>query len=222
MVLVSHKYKFIYIKNKKVAGSSVESFFGRYCLDPSLPYAYTDQIDERIDSFGIIGRRLQGKGDKWVSHKTAIEIKKELGEDKFNRYFKFCVIRNPWDKVVSHYFWMSGWAKLYNQPYPTFKEFVKKYNNEAYNWSIHTLFNKPICNFFIRFENLKEDIKTVCKKLKINDSSVLQLPTHKSTFRPSTLHYSKMYDNETKEIIYKKHKKEIKFFKYKFRKCNVK
>ena len=27
MVLVSHKYKFIYIKNKKVAGSSVESFF---------------------------------------------------------------------------------------------------------------------------------------------------------------------------------------------------
>ena len=26
MVLVSHKYKFIYIKNRKVAGSSVESF----------------------------------------------------------------------------------------------------------------------------------------------------------------------------------------------------
>ena len=26
MVLVSHKYKFIYIKNVKVAGTSVESF----------------------------------------------------------------------------------------------------------------------------------------------------------------------------------------------------
>ena len=29
MVLVSHKYKFIYIKNVKVAGTSVESFFGK-------------------------------------------------------------------------------------------------------------------------------------------------------------------------------------------------
>lgn len=30
MVLISHKYKFIYIKNRKVAGSSIQSFFGKY------------------------------------------------------------------------------------------------------------------------------------------------------------------------------------------------
>ena len=36
MVLISHKYNFIYIKNIKVAGkvSSVEYFFGKYCIDP--------------------------------------------------------------------------------------------------------------------------------------------------------------------------------------------
>jgi len=33
-MLVSHKNKFIYIKNRKVAGSSVEAMFQEYCLPP--------------------------------------------------------------------------------------------------------------------------------------------------------------------------------------------
>ena len=61
MVLVSHKYKFIYIKNMKVAGSSVESFFGKYCQDPNKEYNYSDIIDESIDKYGIIGARVNRK-----------------------------------------------------------------------------------------------------------------------------------------------------------------
>ena len=57
MVLVSHKYKFIYIKNVKVAGTSVESFFGKYCIDPEKDYSYNDCINEHIDEFGILGSR---------------------------------------------------------------------------------------------------------------------------------------------------------------------
>lgn len=60
MVLVSHKYKFIYIKNVKVAGSSVESFFGSFCQDPEKMYNYDDTIIQSIDNYGIIGSRLGG------------------------------------------------------------------------------------------------------------------------------------------------------------------
>ena len=62
MVLVSHRYNFIYIKNKKVAGSSVESFFGKYCCDPSSNYLYTDKIDESINT------SLEGM-DPWLKDK---------------------------------------------------------------------------------------------------------------------------------------------------------
>ena len=34
MTLISHRYNFIYIKNKKVASTSVEAFFEKYCVDP--------------------------------------------------------------------------------------------------------------------------------------------------------------------------------------------
>ena len=108
MVLISHIYKFIYIKTEKTASSSVESFFGQFCIDPNNinNYKFTDKINQQISDFGIIGRRLNGpKTDLFVSHMNANKIKNKLGNNIFNNYFKFCVVRNPWDLMVSSYYW---------------------------------------------------------------------------------------------------------------------
>ena len=77
MVLISHEYKFIYIKNKKVAGSSIESFFGQFCINPEKStYNFNDSIKQSIDDYGIIGSRLEGvnKTDIWKNHISAKEI----------------------------------------------------------------------------------------------------------------------------------------------------
>ena len=207
MVIVSHKYKFIYLKNRKVAGSSVESFFGKYCIDPKKKYSYNDAISEHIDDFGIIGSRTTGmkKSDKWQHHKKAEHIKRDLGEKIFNKYLKFCVIRNPYDKMVSLYF--------HNKQKISFKEFVKR--QSCNNLFIHFINEKSVCDYFIRFEYLEEDIKTLCKKLKIESYNLSLLPKHKSTQRKNKKkHWSKYYDDETKKIVYNKHKKEFELFGY--------
>ena len=36
-------------------------------------------------------------------HKTAMEKRAELGSLRWRRAFKFSFVRNPWDKVASHY-----------------------------------------------------------------------------------------------------------------------
>ena len=206
MVLVSHKYKFIYIKNKKVAGSSVESFFGKYCIDPKKDYNYNDDISEHIDEFGIIGSRGSGcnTSDKWKNHKKASSIKRDLGKKIFDEYLKFCVIRNPYDKMVSRYY--------YNKSKLSFEEFVKTTHNN--NLKIHSIDKKSVCNYFIRFEYLEEDINTLCKKLNIDSYDLSLLPKHKSTQRKNKKHWSEYYDDETKQIVYNKHKKEFKLFGY--------
>lgn len=206
MVLVSHKYKFIYIKNIKVAGSSVESFFGKYCIDPKKVYNYNDAISEHIDEFGIIGSRTAGckNSDKWRNHKDASSIRNDLGKEKFDEYLKFCVIRNPYDKMASRYYWDQ--SKL------SFKEFVKKNHNN--NLEIHSINGKSVCDYFIRYEYLEEDIKTLCKKLKIDSCDISLLPQHKSGIRKSKKHWSEYYDDETKKIVYNKHKKEFELFGY--------
>ena len=206
MVLVSHKYKFIYIKNEKVAGSSVESFFGKYCIDPKKEYDYTDDIKQQVDEYGIIGSRNLGctENDKWKNHKSAIDIKKDLGEKVFNDYFKFCVVRNPYDKMVSLYYWSK--SRL------PFKEFVKKYH--CNNISIHSINRKIVCNYFIRYENLEEDIKKVCSKLNIDSYDLSLLPRHKSSQRKNKKHWREYYDKEIKRIVYYKHRNEFELFGY--------
>ena len=204
MVLVSHKYKFIYIKNVKVAGTSVESFFGKYCIDPEKDYTYNDGINEHIDEFGILGSRGNNLNNKWRNHINATKIKSFLGEKTFNEYLKFCVIRNPYDKMVSLYFFRK--SKL------SFKEFVKQ--TRCNNLNKHSINGKSVCNYFIRFEHIEEDIKTLCKKLKIDSYDISLLPQHKSGIRKSKKHWSEYYDDETKKIVYNKHKKEFELLGY--------
>jgi hypothetical protein len=207
MVLISHDYKFIYIKNKKVAGSSVESFFGKYCCPHDVKYTYSDQIDQMITKDGIIGRRLNGKGDEWVSHMPSTKIKQKLGEKNFDIYFKFCVVRNPWDIMVSHYF--------YEKSQKSFEQFVQE-NTNINNWNIYSIEGSPICNFYIKYENLEKDICAVCKKLKIKNFDISMLPKHKTSFRKDNKPYQYYYTEYTKNYVYKKFKKEIDYFGYKF------
>lgn len=67
MVLISHIYKFIYIKNKKVAGSSVESFFGQFCYDPEIKYVFEDSQKNYISDFGIISSRANENYEKIIN-----------------------------------------------------------------------------------------------------------------------------------------------------------
>ena len=220
MVLVSHKYKFIYIKNLKVAGSSVESFFGRYCIDPNKNYSYDDDINEHIDDYGIIGQREDGKKSisqeemaiGWQTHKEAQDIKRDLGEDKFNEYFKFCVIRNPYDKMVSWYHWYIFTNKIPpNYPFNHFCRFCK-----INNFYIHGIDGESVCDYFIRFENLEEDIIKLCNKLGIKDYDIDVLPKHKSGVRPKDSGYREYYDEITRKLVYKNHKEEFELFGYEF------
>ena len=93
MVLVSHRYKFIYIKNYKVAGTSVEAFFSQFCINPYSKYIYNVTHYQHRDAYGIIGSTGSNvENDKWYNHMNALKIRNNLGFNTFNNYIKFCVI----------------------------------------------------------------------------------------------------------------------------------
>ena len=108
--------------------------------------------------------------------------------------------------MVSLYFWKKRSGKK------SFKEFVKQ--KRCNNLNIHFINGKSVCDYFIRYEYLEEDINTLCKKLKIDSYDLSLLPKHKSTQRKSKKHWSEYYDDETKNIVYNKHKREFELFGY--------
>ncbi len=77
---------------------------------------------------------------------------------------------------------------------------------------------KPICDFYIRFENYHNDVNIVLRKLGLykkedKENKVNIINENKSKPKRS---YKEYYNKNTKEILYQNCKEEINFFKYKF------
>lgn len=223
MVLISHRYKFIYIKCIKVASTSVEAFFRRYCLpeDQEADYEIVNNTDLVVSPAGVIGRWMGDKDDKFEiskdrcnPHEPIYSLYKnmttycKLSPTELDSYYKFCVVRNPWEVQVSMYYYIN---KRRQRTIP-FKEHLKK--SIVINSKIYSIKGKPICNFYIRYENLTEDIETLCKTLKLN-YNISKLPNYNSGMRPSS-DYRSLYNDETKAYVATMCAKEIEMFNYVF------
>src|SRR6476620_9128581 len=97
-VIISHKYRFIFVKTLKTAGTSIEVFLSQHCgpddvLTPILPHVEPHRP-----------RNHEG----FFNHMPAAAIRDRVGPDVWRGYFKFCVERNPWDKTLSYYHMQNG------------------------------------------------------------------------------------------------------------------
>ena len=130
-------------------------------------------------------------------------------------YFKFTFVRNPWDRMISTY-------AFYNKPSPqiSFKEYITTFLNRpvSKDWRRHRscydyIFSenaKITIDFIGKIENFQQDFNIVCGKIGIPQQ---KLP-HKNDSKHK--HYTEYYDDETREIVAEKYKKDIEYFGYKF------
>jgi hypothetical protein len=97
-MIVSHKYRFIFVKTLKTAGTSIEVFLSQHCgpddvVTPILPHVEPHRP-----------RNHEG----FFNHIPAAAIRERVGPAIWDGYFKFCVERNPWDKTLSYYHMMNA------------------------------------------------------------------------------------------------------------------
>ena len=219
MVLVSFEKKFIFTKTIKTAGTSVEIFFEPYCLPPE-GYVQTHAHDETITDYGIVGFRGSGRpaDTLWYNHMPAAQIREYLGPEVWNECFKFCTIRNPFDKLVSMYSFQMSRRKQ-SATGPEFSDLRREFliwvkqrgfvqDRDKY------MIDGAVCvDYFIRFENLFDDLAAVCRKLEI-ERDVSELERFKSRSRRDDRHFSEFYDAEARQIVADAYAFELDRFEY--------
>ena len=108
MVLVCRGPKpFIYLKTRKTGGTSVEVYFERYALPPE-GYEETHYRPLTISEHGVVCRERPASEDGvWRPHMEHGAVRAQVGEAFWSEALKVCVVRNPWNTLVSAFWWAT-------------------------------------------------------------------------------------------------------------------
>ena len=229
-MILSHKYKFIFIKTAKTAGTSIEVFLSKHCgpqdvVTPIVPPVEGHQarnyegfinpipeILERPGKFFSAVRHTMTSCTKFYNHMPAREVKQRVPADVWNGYFKFCVERNPWDKVLSHYHMhaVREGGSLSLDEYLSRGRFPINYFRYTDRCG-----TKIIVDRILRYENLVAELSEVFSQVKIPFNGTLGV-MGKSGYRSDRRPYQEVFDDEQRKIVEKAFAKEIKLHGYRF------
>ena len=159
----------------------------------------------------IINRRRLPR--RFWNHIDASRARSLLGEDVWNNYYKITVERNPWDKVVSMYFWDQKKARVGQE----FRDFVQSGTSYQSDFDLYSISGIPQVDKFIFYEELEKDLGEVSDNIGISENiyNVMSNIRAKGDYRKER-DYKSFYDDELKRIVEFQYGREINLLGYDF------
>lgn len=222
-MLISHSHKFIFIHIYKTAGTSVMDTFlpySRYIDRLAYQYAPSAFLFKGINA--IMGWRGHGMKEftGYHKHAKAWEVQKIMKDETFKKYYKFTFVRNPYDFIVSHYFYIR--QTKHHPNYTTvhtmnFSAFIDWYLNLKPPLQVDFLMDQNRANklvdFVGKFEHLKKDTQKICQNLDIKSKRI----KHKNPSKKrKTKNYKKYYTEKDRKQIHSYFKPDFEILKYSY------
>jgi len=196
-VIVSKTHKFIFVHIPKNAGTSVRNSLMPFADGNALANQKTKHED--LPTF-------------FARHGAS-----------FPDYFKFAFVRNPWDRIVSFYFFLRQHMSdeiSEIQAVDDFKTFLRLLDRDvAWLKSRHSARqqmafivdddNKLLVDFVGRYENLSADYVSACRRVGIKSAI-----GHDN--KSDHLRYAAYYDDWGRDFVARRYRDDIDCFGYKF------
>ena len=229
-MIISHKYRFIFIKTFKTAGTSLEVLLSQYCdsddiVTPFMGTEYSHRPRNSCSFFNPFPELLappRSRFQKTVhdllrlrrfyNHMPAHLVKHRISRQVWDSYFKFCIERNPWDKALSHY-----WFKKDSEKLKSFDDYIQK-GYKCFNYPLYTSPGKVsdiLVDKVVKYENLTEDLGEVFQHLNIPWDGALAVRA-KGGARKDKRHYREVLSSTQASAIEKCYSHEISLHNYKY------
>ncbi len=149
-------------------------------------------------------------------HPPAVDIRDAFPLE-WSSYFRFCFVRNPYERVVSDYLYLS--RKLADPP--SFSRYLQNLaetgrdlhgRTKHDNWPMYTIENHLAVDFVGRYENLATDFQEVGRLIGLPDLA-LTASEKRRTYRKPWRDYYGPGDVDRVGTLYQK---EIEAFGYRF------
>jgi len=187
IVGISKKYKFVWFRVAKVGSSTIKVIFKNHSVKMPI----------MSDDF-------------------------QFNSEEYQDSFKFGFVRNPWDRVVSCYTqkvenrnpkWACYYQECFDKGFDYFVDFINRQDLHTADRHIRlqtSLIPVHEVDFIGRLENFNEDLQHVLDVIGVQQARIPQK-------NPSThAHYSRYYNEKTKNIIAQKYEDDIQTFGYEF------
>ena len=228
-MIISHKHKFIFIKCRKTAGTSIELSLSKICGPKDIITPFNSEDEKKRLDLGIRGAQnyLAAKSEKshnskWDFFKETKPVKKfynhisaselaELVPEIWENYFKFTVERNPFDKVVSYYFWRGGHEK-----YATVSDFILAGGIDAMkSYDLYAINKFSAVDKIYRYEDFEFFEKDLSAQLQLSEP--FQMIGYKAKSRHRKVrNYRDVLDEKAVELIKLAFAREIELLGYVF------
>lgn len=211
-MIINHRHRFIFLKTRKTASTSMEIALSAFCgpeavitsIEPEdeyirqeLGYRGPQNIRVPLRQYSLLdgARCLWNRTPKqFFHHAPASFVKENVPQSVWDDYFVFCFERNPFDKAVSLYYWMT------DPPRPPLETYLARADvNRLSNWPIYTINGKVAVDFVGRYEQLEQGLAHVAERLNL--PTPITLPNAKAGERPSRQPYPQLFTPQARNRV---------------------
>ena len=203
--MISHKLKYLFIHIPKTAGSALALFL-EDSLANEVTVGYSNQTGKDQNVYAACEINEDKKSIKHEPH----EYFQGLYGDRLDDYFKFTIVRNPYDRMMSYHFWGSN-TEYRNFTKEGFIRRVVELGEDPWSYQ-HKYINDDY--HIIHYENLVEELKEIECLKQYDFDQLPKINVNRARQATPTLLYEDLYDEEMKSLVYDYYKKEFESFGY--------
>jgi len=212
-MLISHRYRFIFIKVPKTAGTSIEIALSKY-LGPEDIITPINPDDE------LVRKELGGRGPqnflippwrmhpgdvrtmirqrsrpRFYNHAPARFIRNRVRKGVWNSYFKFAFERNPFDRAISLYYWRYR-AGLR----PPISEWLKEGGLAGLAVpGIYAIDGQSAVDRIFKYEEMAASLEKIAERVSLPETPTL--PHTKHTYRTDRRPYAEVLSSDDRQRI---------------------